>query len=515
MSRICLNMIVKNESRIIRRFLESVSKHITTFCICDTGSTDDTIEIITKYFSEINMKGTIIEIPFQNFEYNRTMALNACQFMDNVDYILLLDADMILLCKSLLSNFLQDKKDIYYIIQGVSSFTYKNVRLIKTNQSNSCIYKGVTHEYLHHAADNQSVFTIDKEDVFIFDIGDGGCKEDKMIRDITLLENSLLVDPTNARTLFYLARTYYEIGNYEKAISIFEIQNKYDKWIEEKWYGLYCQGKCYYALDKKENALLCWINAYILFPNRIENLYYIVRHYRQCEEYDLAYYYYELATSEMLPENKNFLFNEDDIYDYHLHYEFSIIGYYCNPKNRNLLDLNMTILSRTSLYNSIIFQNYKFYATNISLLNDIILFNNDDDELNTLKCIINIHESPLYFSLLRGSTNGVIIDDKIWYICHMSDDDRLYHYYIITVLDKKTNIIVSCSHFFTLNGYNDVEYTLGMKYSPDKDVFLISARSSLITDDTKFISIPKKDFENRVFPVEYFAFKEQYIYNII
>ena len=40
-------MIVRNESKIITRLLESVLPIIDTYVICDTGSTDNTPEIIT------------------------------------------------------------------------------------------------------------------------------------------------------------------------------------------------------------------------------------------------------------------------------------------------------------------------------------------------------------------------------------------------------------------------------------------------------------------------------------
>ena len=45
--KICLNMIVKNESRVIIRLLDSVVKILDGYCICDTGSTDNTIFLIT------------------------------------------------------------------------------------------------------------------------------------------------------------------------------------------------------------------------------------------------------------------------------------------------------------------------------------------------------------------------------------------------------------------------------------------------------------------------------------
>lgn len=49
---LCLNMIVKNESKIITRLFDSVSEIIDCYCICDTGSTDNTINIIQEYFSK-------------------------------------------------------------------------------------------------------------------------------------------------------------------------------------------------------------------------------------------------------------------------------------------------------------------------------------------------------------------------------------------------------------------------------------------------------------------------------
>ena len=58
--KICLNMIVKNESTIIIRLLESVTPLIDSYCICDTGSTDNTITLIQEYCESKNIPGKII-----------------------------------------------------------------------------------------------------------------------------------------------------------------------------------------------------------------------------------------------------------------------------------------------------------------------------------------------------------------------------------------------------------------------------------------------------------------------
>ena len=92
---LCLNMIVRNESKIITRLLKSVLPIIDTYVICDTGSTDDTVSIIKDFFDSNGIYGKVIFEPFKNFGYNRTFALKAAKGV--ATYALLLDADMIFL----------------------------------------------------------------------------------------------------------------------------------------------------------------------------------------------------------------------------------------------------------------------------------------------------------------------------------------------------------------------------------------------------------------------------------
>ena len=88
MPKLCLNMIVKNESKIITRLFDSIVDLIDCYCICDTGSTDNTIDLINTYFFEHNIPGSVISEPFKNFEYNRTFALEACKDSNNTGKVL-------------------------------------------------------------------------------------------------------------------------------------------------------------------------------------------------------------------------------------------------------------------------------------------------------------------------------------------------------------------------------------------------------------------------------------------
>ena len=74
---ICLNMIVKDEGHIIAKTLQNICNNIdiTYWVISDTGSTDNTKEIIQRFFSEKNIPGEMFDNKWQDFGHNRSLAL--------------------------------------------------------------------------------------------------------------------------------------------------------------------------------------------------------------------------------------------------------------------------------------------------------------------------------------------------------------------------------------------------------------------------------------------------------
>ena len=295
MPKICLNMIVKNESNIIKRLLSSVLPLIDTYCICDTGSTDNTIDIIKTFFDNVNIAGKIVEEPFRDFGYNRSFSLSQCHGMQNADYILLLDADMVLEIDPRMSiiEFKESLiKDAYYLLQGNDKFHYKNIRIVKNNGKYK--YWGVTHEYVV-LPDNTSAYNISKSMLFIDDIGDGGAKTDKFIRDIKLLKQGLQDNPDNDRYTFYLANSYKDSGQFQSAIETYEKRIELKGWKQEVWYSYYSIGLCYKELDDMKNALYYWMEGYNYLPERIETLYEIMNYYRISKRYTLVDVFYNLA----------------------------------------------------------------------------------------------------------------------------------------------------------------------------------------------------------------------------
>ena len=349
---ICLNMIVKNESKIITRLLTTVLPIIDTYCICDTGSTDMTKEIIKEFFDMRCIEGKIIEEPFKNFGHNRTVALNAAKEM--ADYLLFLDADMKLVIDP---KFDKSKltADVYTFAQGSNIFNYFNVRLIKTSLNFRCI--GSTHEYYDITGPKKEE---QLNTIKINDIGDGGCKEDKFTRDIRLLEEDLKENPKNERTYFYLANSYKNAGNLEKAIEHYIKRIAIGGWIEENWYSRLELGKCYMKIGKEAEAIKTWLEAYGYHPKRAENLYEIVKHYRIKGQQQLSYTFYKLAKEIPYPSD-NVLFIHKDVYNYLLDYEFSIIAYYID-KNVDMRPLFMKLMNIDALNMDNLLANYKFYV---------------------------------------------------------------------------------------------------------------------------------------------------------
>jgi len=86
-----LSMIVKNESHVIKRLLNSVAPAIDYWAIVDTGSTDGTQQIIKDFFEEKGIPGELIEIEWKDFATSRNVALQAVE--SKVDYGFWIDAD--------------------------------------------------------------------------------------------------------------------------------------------------------------------------------------------------------------------------------------------------------------------------------------------------------------------------------------------------------------------------------------------------------------------------------------
>ena len=261
---ICLCMIVKDEEHIIEKCLLSVAPLIDYFVICDTGSTDNTIDIIKNAAHNIGLQGEVIQHNWVNFAHNRTLSLQAAR--SKAEYLLVIDADETLKINNNVLEVLD--KDAYNIETILGSIRFNRLQLLSTRLN--WYYEGVVHEYplakgitsIGKIADLYNISTVQ---------GSRSRNPNKYLDDAKLLENSLLNDKDNSRSVFYLAQSYRDAKCYRQARDNY-IKRLDMKGFDEELIVCYSQiGFCNRMLG--EPYLEYYLEGYNKFPHRLECLY--------------------------------------------------------------------------------------------------------------------------------------------------------------------------------------------------------------------------------------------------
>jgi len=332
MRSICLCMIVRDESAVIARCLESVRPHIDYWIVCDTGSTDNTRELVLETLRGV--RGELHERPWVDFARNRTEAIALAK--GKADYTLVVDADMVV---NVHRPFKDDLTADGYRIRYEGDLDYQQTMLV-SNQ-HDWMYVGVTHEYIHSPTaavqDSLDALTLTHH-------CDGSSRAGKLRRDIALLEEGLRHEPDNARYMFYLAQSYREAGRLEEALQTYRCRAAAGGWREETWYALYQIARVQQMLGLGWSEVLeSLLAAYEFNPSRLEPLYFLVRHYREREQYHIGYLLAGVYPETAYPSAG--LFVERDVYTYKLPLEYAICCHYAGQYSE-ALRVNDELLDR-------------------------------------------------------------------------------------------------------------------------------------------------------------------------
>ena len=342
--RICLNGIVKNESQTINRLLDSLDGKVDEFVIVDTGSTDDTI---TKMESH-PIPGVVLQRPFDNFGKARTHALQMAHKHATAEWILLLDADMVL--KGSLENLPYDDADVFSLKQSLGNLTYHNIRMLRRSILTNVTCVGATHEFYDLPNTARHVMA---DQAWIDDRGDGGCKTNKFTRDLALLEKQR---PRNARCTFYLAQTHLALGNVDEALKFYMKRLK--------------MGAAGFELEAdyaRQQALGCYLqkndlaSAQKLFSGSRHDSCAIASFLREKGDNINAWTF---VSKGMAAPPRECLFDDTSV-DERLAFERTVLWHYVNPDLPDVgLRLSMQFLDRyksQSLRTTVI-QNTRFYV---------------------------------------------------------------------------------------------------------------------------------------------------------
>ena len=137
--------MVRNESKILRRCLETLGRVCDRILVVDTGSDDNTIEIAESFGC------TIRRHEWKNFGHNRSLtfkeAVRLAPCVRDAEWCICIDADMKLVCDpEKLRDFLERSTDAgLTLLQKNGDLEYRNVRIMRLTEDWVC--KGPTHEY--------------------------------------------------------------------------------------------------------------------------------------------------------------------------------------------------------------------------------------------------------------------------------------------------------------------------------------------------------------------------------
>ena len=371
-------MMVKNEHKRIEVSLDSVRDIVDCMVILDTGSEDNTIEIIRNYCKKHNKPLHLIEQKFPepfHFSNARNCVLDFAD--DKAEYLLLLDCNDELRGGKDLRKFIDSYNGpatAFHVCQewwnGQSLDKYFNIRLVKSKHQ--WRYKGAIHEYIMSPEAEQQLENKKSDEIGSsrFSCDDGASKNGKVQESVvSRVEGfSLYQDRTkdddksfkrfarderifhveyqeyidiyekdeskkpDTRNLFYYGQTCMCLGKNEKAYKLYKERAEQEGFVEEKYHAYYRCGEISKLLDHSWEETMTWyIKAYeystkVFESPRAEPLFRLAEHYRdKC--WDMCFMYLRRCCEVVYPDNA-ILFVDRRTYDYSRWHLMGIVAYY-------------------------------------------------------------------------------------------------------------------------------------------------------------------------------------------
>jgi len=309
-------MIVKDESEVIEKCLNSVKHLIDYWVIVDTGSEDNTQQIIRDFMKDI--PGELHERPWVNFAHNRNEALALAK--NKGDYLLFVDADEILLFSENFSLPNLDK-DVYYMtVKQINAADIRRVALVKN--SLNWQWKGSLHEMIESKEAKTSALLNGVTN--LCDASQGARAKDPLTRlkDAQLLEKEFKKDPTNSRYAYYAGISFLAANEYKSAQEYFQKRIQLPSQdIQETYQAIYHLGLAQEKGGLIDAAIETYFKAYQFRPTRAEPLFRAAVLYRKKGNYLLGYLLSEFSLKIPYPSEDNCV--EYTTYDYNILIEYA------------------------------------------------------------------------------------------------------------------------------------------------------------------------------------------------
>ena len=369
MSKICLNMIVKDEEHVIGQTLEKLVKQIafSYWVICDTGSTDQTREIIVDFFKKEGIPGELLQHEWRDFGHNRTLALQGAY--KKADYIFIFDADDTIHGTINIPKLTQD----FYKLKFGSGFTYYRPLLVTAHKKTKFV--GVLHEFLSLEQGHPSEGVI--EGNYYIDSGKTGSRsrdKDKYLKDALILKAAYQKEVETGgglagRYAFYCAQSFKDANKPDDSIEWYTlVADKLNNWVQEKYYACLMVGQQYKNKGNFQKAIEFFLKADQFDSDRTEGVVFAVEMLKEAGLHSLVVLLYEKYKNyNKNPQDKLFLYQ--DYYKDILEFNTSISAYIYNNKPLAYSCLKKIILNNIA-QPGIIDRSFKNLRFHVSEMND-------------------------------------------------------------------------------------------------------------------------------------------------
>ena len=325
---LCLVMIVKDEEDTIKKCLTAVAPYISEWVIVDTGSSDNTLNVIRETMDELGIPGELHERPWVNFEVNRTESLQLSKGKCDFRWIIDADDTFVLDDPNINPFYVVDKEfDSYHISYKLHSLKYFRAQIVRSDED--WVYKGVLHEYLHLEKEGQKSGQIMgcHVDADISPLKRANSVEEKYAKDAEILKEALEKEPDNTRYMFYLAQSYRDSNQPQKSLEAYEGRVAAGGWPEEVYYSMYMVARLKEVTGHPVNEVVeAYSRAWEFRPERLEAVFHTIRKLREQSRWVLALAYGEAALQRV--GTRDILFVEPEIWQWRLLDEFSICAFY-------------------------------------------------------------------------------------------------------------------------------------------------------------------------------------------
>jgi tetratricopeptide (TPR) repeat protein len=270
--KICLVAIVKNSGLVWRDSLRSFLPFVDSYCICDTGSTDDTINITKQEL--VSLPGYLFEEKFIHFSHNRNRVLEEAEKHCPSDYYLMIDDSFFLIHGERMRPFIIDNPVLYYC------FSVQNEET--TYLSGRITTRGMRYKYrVHESVDTTDVPVFIPETFIIEKRPTDHIKRslNRTTFDLIHLKRDLMDYPDDPRMLFYLARTLYQNGQDKEAIRNFEKRillegNEYEVYMSMIYVTIIHEQEVVKNNTSWEPIIKRYLDIHERFPSRAEPLFF-------------------------------------------------------------------------------------------------------------------------------------------------------------------------------------------------------------------------------------------------